>query len=83
MAVALAVIRKMADSKKNYPLSAEFLRLLGPAYEKKAVVAENKVLRHLQAAVRPEHDASESGGDASTPTSPPPPPKKTRETAPP
>ena len=83
VAVALAVIRKMADSKKNYPLSAEFLRLLGPAYEEKAVVAENRVLQHLQAAVRPVDDVSESGGDSSTPTSHPPPPKKPRETAPP
>ena len=64
MAVALAVIRKMADCKtKKYPLSGDFLRLLGlPKYDKAAEAADKKVLDHLR-----RHgeggESSESEGD--------------------
>ena len=46
IAVALAVIRKMADCKtKKYPLSGDFLRLLGlPKYDKAAAAADKRVL---------------------------------------
>ena len=49
VAVALAILRKMADCKEiKFPLSGEFLRLFGhPKYELAAALADRRVLHRL------------------------------------
>ena len=48
VSVALAVLRKMACSQvRCFPLSGDFIRLLGPVHAEQAQRADARVARHL------------------------------------